>query len=539
MIKELTFSKDDKKTKMTFAEFKEKFLQIYPDYLEWLESRDKMRKKSWLEPLIELRKQFLSEAKDEVDRRIRLHAIGEIAFHYTNGIFPYKKDLLLKNFAEAERILEDEVLREKVKRKIEEEEIEALKREKEEKERIKKAIDEAKRNNWKYEKATYYECNKDFREELEDHYGDDLTSVSEQKKESLRSLGKHYDGLFKSKTFMPIEEFVKANPNFYTFSEKIEYYITGKPTIRERKEIKQVKTMNDKLTIRLKTGLITEKGLAFSFLKSCLNPKKKLNVNYKTWWIGDCIAWAIVEDQGIVIEKEKRQDLMMTERELKEFEADFFKLRRENPQAYEELVPSVLITNREIRELLGKEKLLNSEIHELVRQFVGVTVERKSPIKISRDGDTWVRFGEIDNICRVQYIETGKFSNRGKQPDICYRFIFDKAASIDFWCSLRLGFFDCRPKSYYNELRGASQLILRAIGWTGRPTNLELSQLCSIAGYTTRNKTWRQRYIENCLDELKEKGFIRDWEKRIKKAKKGKQKEIWYKIYKAKKLPEK
>lgn len=161
-------------------------------------------------------------------------------------------------------------------------------------------------------------------------------------------------------------------------------------------------------------------------------------------------------------------------------------------------------------------------------------VDRRSRKKIAEDGDRWLVFGQLDNICKVNYLETGRFSTRNRLPEHSYNFIFDRAASIDLWNSGRLGLFDLRPPSYY-RLKGGSQLIYRVIGWTDKPSHLELKQLCRIAKIRTKNVTWQQRYIESYLDELKESGFIRDWKKRIKK--KSPLRETWYDICKTKRLP--
>ena len=80
-----------------------------------------------------------------------------------------------------------------------------------------------------------------------------------------------------------------------------------------------------------------------------------------------------------------------------------------------------------------------------------------------------------------------------------YKFIFDRAARIDFWNSGRLGLFDCRPPSYY-RLKGRSQLLFRAVGWTTRSSHLELEQLCRITKITHKNITIRQKKIEKGID---------------------------------------
>ncbi len=258
-------------------------------------------------------------------------------------------------------------------------------------------------------------------------------------------------------------------------------------------------------------------------------------MSYKAYWIGDCIVRAIVDEYGFFTEEKEKEPFYMKEEDLKRIERDLAALALRDPKTYADLVPKVFLTDYSIRDMLGK-RLTNADIFSLVKEFVGTVVDRRSRKKITEDGDRWLVFGQLDNICKVNYLETGRFSARNRHPEHAYKFIFDRAASIDFWNSVRLGLFDCRPPSYY-RLKGGSQLIYRAIGWTDKPSHLELKQLCRIAKIKTKNVTWQQRYIESYLDELKASGFIRDWKKRIKK--KSSVREIWYDIRKIKRLPKK
>ncbi len=306
--------------------------------------------------------------------------------------------------------------------------------------------------------------------------------------------------------------------------------------IPKKKKPKLKKSQKEKLAIRLETGLISEKGLAFSLLESGTCPDKSIDMDYRTWWIGDSIAWAIIEDYGMPWMEIEKHDFYMNHEELKKAEEYLLKLKENHPHAYSKQVPQATLTSFQIREKIGRKKLLNSEIHDLVKKFVGVPIERKSKKKIGRDGDSWIRFGEIDNICKVKYIETGKLSQRNRQPEYCYKFIFDRAASLDFWNSLRLGFFDCRPPSYYS-LKGGSQLLLRAIGWTANPTDIELEHACRITGIQSKHKTIQQKSIEGYLDELNDDGFISGWKKRAKKIPGIRRNKVWYKILKVRHMP--
>jgi len=187
-------------------------------------------------------------------------------------------------------------------------------------------------------------------------------------------------------------------------------------------------------------------------------------------------------------------------------------LKDSDPKTYADLVPHVMLSSHDFKRLTGHDRIPNREWHDMVKRFVGTPIERRSKRK------------------------TGRFSTRNKQPEYAYKFIFDRASSIDFLNSIVLGLFDCRPPSYY-RLKGGSQLILRALGWTDKPSRLNLEQLSRIAKVTDTNITRRQIWIESYLNELKRTSYIRDWKKDTKKECLERKKEVWYTIYKTRSLP--
>lgn len=319
--------------------------------------------------------------------------------------------------------------------------------------------------------------------------------------------------------------------------------ILGKNQSQKAKPLKHIVKQEEeksprkqKLVIPLESSdLGAEKGMAYSLLQSGLGlVEREIEMGHKVWQIGDCIVRKIVDEHGVIFSKEEREAFYMRTEELLKLEKRLSEYSRQDPKGYAQMVPQVEITDFEIRGMLGI-RITNSEIYRRVKEFVGTVVDRKSPI-IKVDDDRWVRFGTLDNMCRVNYLETGKYSVRNQHPEHAYRFIFDKAASIDFWNSVRLGLFDRRPPSYY-RLKAGSQLVLRALGWTDRPSTIKLDQLCRIASVKTLNKTWRQKTVEGYLSELKCSGFIQDWKKKHRQKGPGKKSEIQYTIYKNKYLP--
>jgi len=368
------------------------------------------------------------------------------------------------------------------------------------------------------DEITYFELKKSFEEEW----------VENGDAEFNRSLGPHYDYLLAEETGLSVEEFIEKHRTYYSFTEIAEYRLTGK----KREKRNPYKSKKDKLAIRLKTGLIAEKGLGFSLLS---HEQLLEEMDYKTFWIADCIAWAITDKFGY----ERDEKLIEAKaKNLQNLAAEYADLKATNPALYDEKVPDVELTSAEIRNKIGRSELLNSDIHKLIERFAGVTIDRKTQRLVADDRDHWIRFGEFRHICTIQYAESGRFSNRNQQPEYCYRFIFDRVESLDFWLSVQMGFFDCRPNSYY-KLKGGTQQVIRALCWTPKPTRIELSELCRIAGVTHKNVCRREEIINSYLKEAEEAGFITVTGGEIKKAPGSRKKQIWYNISKLKRLPEK
>lgn len=295
------------------------------------------------------------------------------------------------------------------------------------------------------------------------------------------------------------------------------------------------KASEKNLEIRLKTGAISEKGLAFSLLQKGLRKDIELDWDYKAWWIGDIIAVAIFNQYEMPTEKEEKE-FWKNRKNLDKMVNYLAKLKEENPATYERDVPNAEFDCDDVRRRTGKSRLSNKEVFNLVKKFVGSPIVRMTETVIAEDGDTWTTPGEIDNVCKIQFLKTGKFSNRNKEPEFFFRAVFDRAASLDFWNCVRLRLFDYRAPSYYS-LKAGSQMIFRAIGWTKRVSHLTLLQLCRIAGVKSKNITVQQKIIESYLDELHDKNWINNYLRDIKREGFGGKKKILYTIFKRKKLP--
>jgi len=303
---------------------------------------------------------------------------------------------------------------------------------------------------------------------------------------------------------------------------------------------KLIKEPEEKLEIRLRTGLIAEKGLAFSVMKSGRERNVILDMSYKAFWIGDVIAWAIAQEYGLPNSEEERRELLSLRSHdtLKEAENYLAKLKENHLEAYKRDVPTLTepISCQDVRKRTGKYYLSNREVYELFREFNKGGVERMTEPFLRKDGDTYDRYGEMDKICKIEFKETGSISNRTKEPEYEFWPIFDKAQAIDFFLSVRLGLFDHRPRSYYSMKEG-TQMIVRAVGWSKRPSRLKLEELVAIAGLKWKNKTAQQEVIESYLREAKMRKYIKSWRKKVKRLGLGGRLDITYSIFKVEEWP--
>lgn len=249
------------------------------------------------------------------------------------------------------------------------------------------------------------------------------------------------------------------------------------------------------------------------------------------------MAVAIFEQYEMPEEGEEKE-FWLDRGNLKEVTHYLAKLKKDDPITYEDSVPNAEFDCKDVRNRTGKKRLKNAEIFALVKKFVGSPIVRMSKPFIAEDGDSYEIPGEIDNVCKIEFLKTGKFSNRNKEPEYYFRAIFDRDASLDFWNCVRLRLFDYRAPSYY-RLKPGSQLIFRAIGWTKGVSRLTLEELCRIAGMKSKNITVQQKIIESYLNELEEKKWIKYWKPDERRVGLGGKKEVLYTIFKAKKLPKK
>jgi len=299
-----------------------------------------------------------------------------------------------------------------------------------------------------------------------------------------------------------------------------------------------IRPNDDSTKIRLKSGAISEKGLAFSVMQSGREQNIILDMSYKAFWIGDIVAWRIFEDYGLPQDEETRQLLKWNREDLLKVERYFTDLQLRYPREFDKQVLNVIFTCDDVRERTGKYYLSNRKVYELVREFSKGSVTRLTKPFLMDDGDTEVVRGRMGQVCEIDFIKTSSRSNRTKEPEYYFRPLFISAQGINFFLSIRLGLFDFRPLSYYAMSEGA-QWIVRAYGWDKRPSHPSLEELIKIANIKGKNKTDQQRKIESYLDEAQSERYLKGWKKDKKRVGRSGRLEIKYHLYKVNRWPRK
>ena len=188
------------------------------------------------------------------------------------------------------------------------------------------------KKNYTTEQREWLDLKELFDEEFE-NFETISPDPSQTRDEMYEGLGRHYDAVFKDNTGISIEDFVQKHRSHYTFSEIVRHRRKGEVTERIRSKAKRKGlSQQDKLAIRLKTNLVAEKGIGYSIM---LN-KEVLDMNYKAFWIADCVAWAITQQYGVEFDDKEKNAIIKsgvkTLQDLKNFYSD---LKSTNPEQYD------------------------------------------------------------------------------------------------------------------------------------------------------------------------------------------------------------
>ena len=285
----------------------------------------------------------------------------------------------------------------------------------------------------------------------------------------------------------------------------------------------------DKLVKRFHPGLITEKGVAFAMYKAGGDIGILPKWNYRVWWIQDMIAKAILEKYGRLKTRKEKEPFMMTIDEMKDEERILQMLKIKDEKEYYDTTCRIEFSCSDLRKWTGQKRLTNGEIFKLVEEFKKQIMYRQIKRKIMKDGEEINFSYRFTHPWNIEFHFTGQTSNRHKVKEFYFEVFFDTAPSIDFANQVRLGLFDYRPPSYYH-LRGATQRIIRSIGWSGKTSYPSLGRLVEIAGIKHKNKSLQLKQIESYLEEAKEARYINDYDDMATK-KKGRGAELSVKFF--------
>ncbi len=288
----------------------------------------------------------------------------------------------------------------------------------------------------------------------------------------------------------------------------------------------------DKLIKHFHPGLITEKGSAFAMYMAGGDIGILPEWGYRVWWIQDVIAKAILEKFGKLKTKKDKEPFLMTVEEMRDEEDVLQILKRTDDKEYRKTTCKIEFSCSDLRKWTGQKRLTNGEIFKLVEEFKKQIMYRQIKRKIIKDGEVINFSYRFTHPWNIEFHFTGQTSNRHKVKEFWFEVFFDTAPSIDFANQVRLGLFDYRPPSYYH-LRGATQRIIRSIGWSGKTSYPSLGRLVEIAGIKHDNKSLQQKQIESYLEEAKEAGYINDYDDMSTK-KKGRGAELSVKFFIAK-----
>ncbi len=259
------------------------------------------------------------------------------------------------------------------------------------------------------------------------------------------------------------------------------------------------------------SGLITERGSAFSMYIAGGDVGLLPKWNHRVWWIQDVIAKAIYEKYGKLKTKKAKEPFMMGIEEIRDEERILQILKLKDEKEYYNTTCKVEFSCSDIRNWTNQKRLSNGDIFNLVEEFSKFTLWRQTKRKIMKDGELTTFSFRFIHPWNIEFHFTGQTSNRHKVKEFYFEVFFDTAPSIDFANCVRLGLFDHRPISYYH-LRGATQRIIRAIGWTGRISRPSLKRLVEIAGIKNKNRSEQQKQIESYLEEAEQAGYISAYE---------------------------
>ncbi len=178
----------------------------------------------------------------------------------------------------------------------------------------------------------------------------------------------------------------------------------------------------------------------------------------------------------------------------------------------------LILDDREIKNVLGLERLKNKDIYQAVKDLVNIHVEGDLTCYYNPDTKKYgaIEFDGAEKFFMGVVIDkTGRKSNKTGFQEHRYGFTFRTRLSKIILINILNGNIWLKPKSSYRELRAGHHNIINYALPTGRGTmRLSLEELGTLTGVSHSRTNRKQALVEKYLDELIEQGFYLDWSKK-------------------------
>jgi len=267
-------------------------------------------------------------------------------------------------------------------------------------------------------------------------------------------------------------------------------------------EKQENKNINKKANL-LFTGITTDRS--FNLLRENKNLHLNNKLNYREKWVHDVFTHVLFEE---ILESENnnldsKQDLILSE--------DRNKLLVIIEQL-NKVLPIIKFTDKKFREVTGMKHLSGEEIKKLVLRYgkLSITGKTKSFYNAKLNRYETLEFDDY-RIAQAVVNETKRYSNRNHKPK--HEYYFDITAwGLVLFHNLYNKRFTKFPKDYYKLKPGSQEIYRKIVQHDGSTFNI--STIAEIMGYskkTIKNITYLQKLINNNLNQLQQKKYIKNW----------------------------
>lgn len=281
--------------------------------------------------------------------------------------------------------------------------------------------------------------------------------------------------------------------------------ISAQPKPEKQKPQKVAKKLPQKVAEKLPAigkGWVTTDRV-FNLLYN--DPERGLKIfgdfNYRVKWFHDCITHVLKRNLVDKV-KPKMKEALFKPEDGELIARDIIELRS--------YWPSLKLTDNDFRRITGLQHISGKEICELADKYSELYIKGKLFAYWDEANNRWAKAKLSGHLAEVVPIETGKISPRGEKPKHEYHILLGAGGFLLFHNLLHHR-LKAMPKKFYRQLKGGSQDIYRYIAQFN-VSDLSIQTVSKILGYgETKYIHKRIKQVDTYLNELKEKGFIRNW----------------------------